>query len=1019
VAQLGFGGVDVFALNFSERIYSVAFAMACLIAFALWLANLVASLIRLQVINKEDRDNEEALRSYLQERGVSWALRTRAWKVVHEVSERRQSQRMHEDQVNLLTVMPKTLAFELRAEAFVPTLTSHPFFGVYGISQADRHAISSFLKTKDGLIEASMDPDQEVFQEREIAKFMYFVVVGKAVYRWRREVKEVKDCEWMSEASLWLRWTHVGQAFTKTECELLLLDADIFRRIAQPDLPEASKYAKRFHQLVNGYASTMNDLKPDKDSSNEIATDVFAPPKEFQLMNCVPKEDINEWDPQERVDWSRHWQSPWTDSCLLSSSTLITTLTAELKSDIILIYQTLFPSGLDSARSLLALDYEKEMLDLRVGFLKRFYLLLAVAGLGFTDTENGSSCRPWPFPMAAALCHGGRITFRLEDVSWIELLNILLTGTRDGNLWKPDNPPPPFYVRHAATHGVTMDMDSKHLNEVRRKGAAALSRGHYGVDLPVGGVGNPTPPHRTGELHVGPAGVPFKYQGPNKQAQVLDAYQHGHLYLRYDDFGKNSVRTLIREDSQKQVIHVSTFDPDKEEGEFDDGIADMRRQSTEDMMAREFDPHFQQTQELKRWSHVSETLGNTAIHQTRKALIHSFSTEQRELKFVRHSNDDLECRGSMIRLILTTVGEDGKERILKHCSAHATIDIEEFGGGGTGGGIHQPFSRAADRASEGGNNRQSVMAMGRTNTMSMAQEMHKDEVGCITVVCRRGESWLTALTRHLREMFKLPDMAVKNILDGCREEAHLFSLEMKDRERALGVSSFCYRHVEACGSDIRLSYDILMLQSTISTRDARLFKTIMAPRFTTLEENVDLQGFNGQLRFAKTGEVQPLTGQIKRTWMWADRLQIMPPPPDAHKLKVLVRNVHISSLLIGMESSAPLKEDLFGNEHNMAAQSKTTSAFGKRKWRDYRHLSQPVPAEMGGIRVSITPDVVDALEKVAQKLPISRLTSPSGKDELHQETQFYKELLHRSDRQVDAVLQERLGISRPRGRQDP
>jgi len=991
VAQMGFGQVDVQPVIFQERCYAVFFAMGCFIASALWLANLVASLMRLQVINKEDRENKEALRLYLQERGVSWSLRTRAEKVAQEAAEKKSSARVHEAEVSLLNVMPKTLAFELRAESFVPVLTYHPFFGVYGISNADRHAISAFLKTKDSLLELTVDQDQEVFTEREVGRFMYFLVSGAVVYRYRRNAKDVAPEGWLSEASLWLRWNHVGQAFAKDDSELVLIDAEIFRRIVQGDLPEASKYAKAFHKYVNDKVKDMNDLFPDSTVTRELALGVFEAPKVFELAPCQPQEgtQVDEWNPQERQEWTRIWNSPWTESCLMSSSALIATLTTEMKSDIILIFQTLFPAGLDKARFLFQTETDREYLDLRLTFLKRFFILLAIAGVEYTDTDNGPASRPWPFPLAATLCHGGRITIRLEDVNWCDLLNILLTGSKESGVWRPDNPPAPFYVRHAATHGMNMEMDSKHLQEVRRKGAAALSRGHYGVDLPVGGVGNPTPPHRTGELLVGPAGVPYKLQGHRKEAQFLDAYQHGHLYLRYDDFGKNAVRALIREDNQKAITHLNTFAAalDQESMLDDDDGMRMDSAPTDELGAS-------RTQELHRWSHVSDTLMHGSIGKERKRLIHNFITQRRELKYICHSNGDLECRGFMIRLMLTT-NEDGKEKALKHIAAHATVyDDQEAH-------LGRHVGRGADAGSEG---RGSAM-MGRAptglNGVTIGQEMHKEEAGCITVVCRRDESWLTALTRHLRSVFKLADLAVKQILDGCREEAYLFT--------GNAVPSFCYRHMEACGSDIKLHYDVILLQSVISMRDARVFKSIMSPRFHTVEENLDLQGFNGQL-----SQVQ---GRMTRQWMWADRLQVAPVPDEAQKLKVLVRHVHISSLLIGMESSAPLKEDLFGNEHNMAAQSKTTSAFGKRKWRDYRHLSQTVPAEMGGIRMSITGDVVNVLEQAMEKLDISKpsqmASTVQDRDKVSKERDFFKQLLFSTDAGADAVLRDKLGLARP------
>merc|ERR1712241_456658 len=84
--------------------------------------------------------------------------------------------------------------------------------------------------------------------------------------------------------------------------------------------------------------------------------------------------------------------------------------------------------------------------------------------------------------------------------------------------------------------------------ETRLKGASALSLSgrHLGMDLPVGGLGNPIPKNAEGNLKVGPAGVPLKYSG--KKCVPSSTIQHGHLYIRWDDFGSRALRTLSLSD---------------------------------------------------------------------------------------------------------------------------------------------------------------------------------------------------------------------------------------------------------------------------------------------------------------------------------------------------------------------------------------------------------------------------------------------------------------------------------------
>jgi len=130
----------------------------------------------------------------------------------------------------------------------------------------------------------------------------------------------------------------------------------------------------------------------------------------------------------------------------------------------------------------------------------------------------------------------------------------------------------------------------------------------------------------------------------------------------------------------------------------------------------------------------------------------------------------------------------------------------------------------------------------------------------------------------------------------------------------------------------------LRLVSQIHEKDkdmfAPLFKT--APMFT-MEEEQDLFGLLG----GSSG-----TGILMREWRWIPREEALSckvigysPPGDGKSLMLHNEQKRINSLLVGIECSAPMKEDLWGNSHTPDAKPKEISAFGKRKWRDYRKVS--------------------------------------------------------------------------------
>merc|ERR1712137_1113244 len=144
--------------------------------------------------------------------------------------------------------------------------------------------------------------------------------------------------------------------------------------------------------------------------------------------------------------------------------------------------------------------------------MKRLLVLLAMGGLTTSSEDNCELAKSWPFPLSAALCHGSRIMVSLDGVSSREFMNLLVFGDPQKWNWDEQGVPAPLAQRIAATHGVTVGSGS-FIHEVRHKPTSVmvLRNQHLGVDLPLGGIGNPfpTPVGISDELSVGPSGTPY------------------------------------------------------------------------------------------------------------------------------------------------------------------------------------------------------------------------------------------------------------------------------------------------------------------------------------------------------------------------------------------------------------------------------------------------------------------------------------------------------------------------------
>lgn len=103
-------------------------------------------------------------------------------------------------------------------------------------------------------------------------------------------------------------------------------------------------------------------------------------------------------------------------------------------------------------------------------------------------------------------------------------------GKHDAWKWGSNGLPGALYPRVIASHGVTLE--AGRLREVIGKWTGVTGFGrHYGLDIPVGGLGNPAPDAISDDFVVGPAGVPYKLYGNSSKLDRDSDLQHGHLYI--------------------------------------------------------------------------------------------------------------------------------------------------------------------------------------------------------------------------------------------------------------------------------------------------------------------------------------------------------------------------------------------------------------------------------------------------------------------------------------------------------
>eukprot|EP00392_Amoebophrya_sp_AT5.2_P011021 g11096.t1 len=256
---------------------------------------------------------------------------------------------------------------------------------------------------------------------------------------------------------------------------------------------------------------------------------------QISLARCRPRElfagpgrlleDRTEWQFGSHV-YTNQWPNAADNlpmEMLQHEHEVLHMIEREFKMDSVALYATLFPQNLtlactsSEARRVrgcpllykeLAWSAQPTMLSagkkaslaargalhlMRVMFWKRLHLLCAYAGVfllpgGGVEAGSNSRAKPWPYPMAALWCHGGRDEYRTPSVAQLQAAT-------------------PLKKRLAATHGIGLksrqqaevaELVEKKLHATNLKQTVGnLADGvmgrHFGLNFAWCGLGSPLP----------------------------------------------------------------------------------------------------------------------------------------------------------------------------------------------------------------------------------------------------------------------------------------------------------------------------------------------------------------------------------------------------------------------------------------------------------------------------------------------------------------------------------------------
>eukprot|EP00403_Amphidinium_massartii_P036752 CAMPEP_0178437044 /NCGR_PEP_ID=MMETSP0689_2-20121128/34760_1 /TAXON_ID=160604 /ORGANISM="Amphidinium massartii, Strain CS-259" /LENGTH=983 /DNA_ID=CAMNT_0020059175 /DNA_START=77 /DNA_END=3024 /DNA_ORIENTATION=+ len=274
LGQISLGGSDIAPYTAWERMFTIGVNLFGLIFGGALVSILSSSLIELRAYNQERNYKLTVVREFLVEKDVALGVRL---SVLDQIKERlnTRGRGLVESDVTALQVLSQALLKELRWSVYSPLLSTHPLLHMWGALDADTlRALCT-----QGPIASRFLHDDELFSSGEESEHAYYVVDGSLTYI-QDPPDEIVDARtsgeagpevvaqgtWISQATLWCHWIHVGQTIgTEVGSVLCLPPEALFSAMSGHQAVEVltREYARCFHaSLTNPPQGVLpNDLR--------------------------------------------------------------------------------------------------------------------------------------------------------------------------------------------------------------------------------------------------------------------------------------------------------------------------------------------------------------------------------------------------------------------------------------------------------------------------------------------------------------------------------------------------------------------------------------------------------------------------------------------------------------------------------------------------------------------------------------------------------------------------------------
>mmetsp|Transcript_47509 Transcript_47509/g.152599 ORF Transcript_47509/g.152599 Transcript_47509/m.152599 type:complete len:1047 (+) Transcript_47509:68-3208(+) len=226
MTQMTPGSMQVFPKNSVERGVNLLCLLLGMLVFSSVISLLSAKLMQRQVAQKDRSQKLSALRRFLRKKGLAPRHSVLIEKAAVEALSMVNKKPVIMQDIQAIQVLPSSLRHWLKAELCRRHLV-HPLFRLWAIidSPGIAQVCQEVVKSK------ALANGDVLFLVGGEANHAYHFIDGSMLYSGDGMPEIVKVGTFISEATLWTKWTHPGQAIAQSGCEFLEIDAAAFGKL--------------------------------------------------------------------------------------------------------------------------------------------------------------------------------------------------------------------------------------------------------------------------------------------------------------------------------------------------------------------------------------------------------------------------------------------------------------------------------------------------------------------------------------------------------------------------------------------------------------------------------------------------------------------------------------------------------------------------------------------------------------------------------------------------------------------